>query len=152
MARISYTPHTEVFKLINRSSDAMGETNDCAVKAIALATNTPYTIAHKALKDAGRKNRKGSYFTEQKAAMRKLGFDYRYISTADFIARYPGRGATLKNVTTHHMDRYKKVWADGKTYLIYTRSHVGAVINGVNHDWTKGRSRRVRYILEVSKA
>ena len=152
MARISYTPPTSVFSLLQRTSDAMGETNDCAVKAVATVTNSPYAVAHAALKAEGRQDRKGSYRWEQEKALAKLGFKTKRIMQSDFISRYPGNHKNLKSVTTHHMDRFNKVWADGKTYLIYTKRHVGAVINGVNHDWTKGSARRVVDILEVTKA
>ena len=68
------------------------------------------------------------------------------------IARYPGAHKALRNVTTHHPERFSDVWRDGKTYLMYTRGHVLAIVNGVNHDWTRGRAKRCKALYEVVKA
>ena len=159
MARICRTWSPRLPKILThkyteaRQGSALhNETNDCAVVALALVASVPYSVAHNALKDAGRKDRKGTFRSEQFAALKALGFDGEIIPSEDFISRYPGNHKNLKSVTTHHMDRFNKVWEDGKNYLIFTERHVGAVIDGVNHDWTKNKSRRVWSIVEIVKA
>ena len=58
----------------------------------------------------------------------------------------------LKGVTTHHMDRFNKVWADGNTYMVRIEGHILTVVNGVSHDWTRGRAKRVTNIWKIVKA
>ena len=127
----------------------MNESNDCSVKALAIGLNVDYMIAHEALRLQGRKNREGAMSFDILVAARKLGFDLHHVDPQEFIAKYPGGHKNLKNVTTHHMDRFNKVWADGERYLVLTPRHVLAVVDGVNHDWTKGKAHRVVSIYRI---
>jgi hypothetical protein len=151
MARIKSSKPSMTFTRLQNEADSLGETNDCTVKAIAIVCDVSYKVAHAALKKAGRKNRKGAYVSDQRRAVKELGFEMVRVDRSFFIDRYPGNHKNLKSVTTHHMQRFWKVWCDGDTYLIYTSRHVGAVINGVNHDWTKGRAMRACNIYRIVK-
>ena len=68
-----------------------------------------------------------------------------------FLSKYPKSGRP-QNITTHHPEKYNKVWKDGKKYIFSTARHVAAVIDGVNHDWTVGRSLRVQDVYQVIPA
>lgn len=142
---------TDKFNSLASGRAALDEANDCSVNAVAIACDVDYVVANVALEWAGRKHRKGSYRWEQEAAINKLGFKTSKVDWRKFVSKYPGRHKNLKSVTSHHMDRFNKVWADGNTYLVYTDGHVFAVVNGVNHDWTKGRAFRVNEIMLVYK-
>lgn len=142
---------TETFDKMMDESIKLNENNDCAVRAVAIACNRTYTEAHVMLKSLGRKSRSGTYRAQTKAAIAAFGCRITERLPAEFLVRYPGRhGLVLHNVTTHHPQRFPSAWADGKTYLLFTRGHVLAVVNGVNHDWTKGSAKRVTDIWEVT--
>ena len=130
-----------------------GETNDCSVKAVAVVCGVSYAVAHEALRVAGRKNRKGAYTGQIHNAMAALGKKVVRVSMVDIIAQYPkGHCDVLKSITTHHPARFNKVWANGKTYIGYTKSHVAAIVDGTNHDWTVGRAKRLISLYEVVDA
>lgn len=152
MARINSTPKTAMFNRLSEAAASINETNDCSVKAVAAVVGCEYMIAHEAMKEQGRKNRRGAMTWEIQKAVEALGCKFERIPARTFIDRYPGNHKNLKTVTSHHPERFGKVWDDGKTYLLFTRSHVLAVVNGVNHDWSKGRALRAYMILEVTKA
>lgn len=47
-----------------KQSNLMGETNDCTVKAVALALGIPYRVAHARMAVAGRRRRRGCNFEQ----------------------------------------------------------------------------------------
>lgn len=149
MARISHKTKALDYVAMRNASARYNEHNDCAVVALAVACNVEYEEAHAALAKQGRRNRRGTFFHHTVAAVKTLGFELEPINPRDFIDRYPGQQKTLKNVTTHHPDRFPKVWADGNTYLIQTDRHILAVKDGVNCDWTRGRAMRAKAIHKV---
>lgn len=149
MARIDRRSKTEQFQILEAESDRLNERADCSVKAVAIVTGISYKEAHAAMKAVGRKDRQGTRNWQTHDALKALGFKTIEVDTDDFIAKYPSPHWDLKNVTTHHMDRFPKAWRDGKTYLFRCRDHIGAVVNGINHDHTKGRARRIFQIFEV---
>lgn len=128
---------------------ALNEANDCTVQALSIACGISYEEAHKRMADKGRRNGRGStvYFMRQIA--RELGFAVETIDPKDFVAQYPASHQILKGVTSHHPERFNKVWKDGNTYLMTTRGHVLAVIDGVVHDWARGRALRVLDIYKI---
>jgi len=139
------------FVELTRHTIAHAETNDCAVKAIAAATDAPYTTVLNALYAAGRRPRRGTPMAATEQVMQQLGFRMVPVLMSHFIEQYPAPHHTLRSVTTHHPDRFRKVWADGQTYLLRTRSHILCVKNGVNLDWTRGKAKRAWRIYRVEK-
>lgn len=142
---------TDVFLSMCEDAKALGEDNDCTVKAIAITTGVPYKKVHAALKKAGRKDGKGATTFQMWSACEKLGFKMVAIPKVDFLKKYP-KSANLKNITTNHPEKFNKVWKDGKNYIFSCSKHVAAVVDGVNHDWTVGRFMRVKTVYEVVPA
>lgn len=140
----------EYLELLQKTYD-VNDYNDCSVKSVTIATGEDYENVHKFLEDCGRKRGKGISTHYILLALKHFGYNYISIQPEKFIERYPGCATLLKNVTTHHMDRYPDIWRDGNTYLLFTRGHVAAVVNGVNHDHTKGRPVRVNAIYKIIK-
>jgi len=152
MARINTSIRTGEFNQLVAASNAIGEKNDCSVKAVALACGVEYEVAHRVLASHGRRKGHGAYTTDILKAVDDLGFKPQRIFNQDFIDQYPkGHRDVLRSVTTHHPARFNDVWADGNTYMMFTRSHVLTVINGVNHDWTNGRAMRVISVYKITK-
>ena len=124
------------------------EHGDCTVKAIAIATDTPYIKAHSILKDLGRINRKGIAsrlwtFEVSVDAVEILGFTAKGVSIPKTTV------ASLRN----HLD-------SNKSYIVTINSHTLAYVNGVIQDHTnpafnKDRTRistaTVHCVLEVTR-
>lgn len=144
---------TELYKSFQTEAAKLGENNDCTVRAVAAVTGVSYATAHEAMARAGRKNRQGAHISQQHRALRELGFTViEHRASTVIQTRYPNGGKGYSSITTHHPARLQQVWKDGKRYMFHTRGHVLAVIDGQNHDWTVGMSKRVVWIFEVVKA
>ncbi len=153
MPRPTRQGSSEVYAAHLTQGRDMGERNDCAVRAVAAATGRPYDEVHAMFKAEGRRDGARTFCNITWAVLKQLGFKAEIRNPRDTIAQYPGSHArVLRSVTTHHPDRFNKVWANGKTYLLFTPGHVLAVVNGVNHDWTRGRALRVERMYEVLPA
>lgn len=153
MPRPTTQSRSEVFAAHLAQGRDMGERNDCAVRAVAAATGRAYDEIHALFKAEGRRAARGTPTSITWAVLQRLGYATERRVARDFIAQYPGSHArVLKSVTTHHPDRFKATWQNGKTYLLFTPGHILAVVNGVNHDWTRGRALRVTGIYEVVAA
>lgn len=151
MAKIKTVNESDTYIAMHGEAAEVRETNDCAVKAIAIACGVKYGDVRNALKAEGRKERKGTYRYQIANVIKSFGYNIRLVEKASFIGKYSGRHANLKSVTTHHPDRFHDVWADGNSYLFFTSGHVLAVVDGVNHDHTRGKAKRVISILKIVK-
>ena len=140
MAKIATVGKSELYSAHLEQRSEMRERGDCAVRAIAALTDTPYEKVHAMMAAQGRKHGKGTPWDIIWSTLNQLGFKAVRRNPYDFIRQYPGSHATaLRSVTTHHPDRFPAVWQDGKRYLMATPRHVLAIINGVNHDITPER-------------
>lgn len=150
MPRATPAPKTSMFSEMQSQANAAREANDCAVKAVAIATNTDYATVLAMMNKAGRKAGRGTPWYVVWQTLSQLGFKATRVNVRDeFISKYPRGHQILKSVTTHHPDRFNSVWANGKTYLMCTKNHILAVVNGVNHDWTRGSARPAWATYEV---
>jgi spore maturation protein CgeB len=153
MARIKkeLLSKSEVFLEMQNKAVEHHDFNDCAVKAVAILSETPYEEVHAFMKECGRRNGRGTPWDCIWSAFRKFGCEFERVLTSTFIERYPGAHKNLGSITTHHPDRFKKVWADGNSYLFSCHKHVAAVVDGKNHDWTQGRAKRVIAVYKITK-
>ena len=149
-----------------RESREYGETNDCTVKALAITLNVPYRIAHRAMRKAGRKNRKGTYKKEQYKALQLLGGCVTSITylhgdknarsvywtrrESDAIARKIGITPSVvgQRATTGNIERSGLI-DPNKRYYAFTSCHVLAITGGRVQDWTNGRRHRVIALWEI---
>ena len=123
------------FQKVDNESFKANERNDCAVKAIAIACNVPYKVAHRCLeKYAGRKHRRGTMTRFINGSIKKLGFD---VTPHD---------VTAKTITTIARDTAVQ---DG-FYVVYVRGHMAAIVNGQIEDWTEGKRHRVKSVYKVT--
>jgi len=102
-----------------------GERRDCTVIALAAVTGLPYPRCHAALKDAGRKDRRGIPFV--RVAQRVAG----HVGHSFAICT---RGGTLR--------RFVQENPQGAFYVTI-RGHAFAVLDGVIHDNCKPRLRSI---------
>ena len=124
------------FEKVKNESFKANESNDCAVKAIAIACNVPYKVAHKALANLGRRNRRGTLNSTIHTAIKQLGFNLECITFK----------VKAKTVTTLAADRAVK---DG-FFVAFVRGHIAAIVNGQIEDWTEGKRHRVRLVYKIT--
>ncbi len=134
MARTTFHP---LFKQLEAGRARKNETNDCAVKAVAVVTNENYDEAHDACQRFGRRPRRGTNFSfTTKPAVKNLGFEVERVHpelTGTFVRKLPERLSARKS------------------YLVRVAGHILAVKGGQVIDWTAGRNHRVKAIYVVSK-
>jgi hypothetical protein len=150
MPKIKSVAYTTTFNQLNEESHSMGETNDCGVKAVALVANVSYNTAHAALAARGRKNGKGTMTADiHRALIIDFNVKIEQVNAREIIATYPMPHCEKATcLTTHHPRRFAKAWPKGK-FLLYTKRHVAAVIDGELHDWTVNTAKRVTHIYKV---
>lgn len=114
-----------------RRSAELGEDNDCSVKAVALACDLPYDAAHAAFEDAGRRHGRGVNWPQISKALKGLKVNTQPIS---HLRQPNGSCYTPKTIS--------RLLPFGR-YLVYTRNHMFALVDGEVLDWTKGRKHRI---------
>lgn len=97
---------------------AINETNDCTVRALALACEIPYADAHRFLAQAGRKARKGVVFSR---VLREAG---NVVLGHKFVYRQPVRAKGLMAFLR------RNPWAKRGTYVLQMTRHVAVLKNG----------------------
>lgn len=130
-----------LFNEINKTSIALGERNDCTVKAVALTAKVDYAVAHKALSKAGRRKGSGAYRHQQVIALEAIGAKRVVLETP---MQPNGSRYTTKTIT-------KALPGKGNFY-VFTARHALAVIDGVVEDWSATRAKRVTEVWEIIPA
>lgn len=162
---------TELFKTVQGQARSLNETNDCAVKAVAIATGTPYEQVHALMKKHGRKDRKGTMQITTQHVLEALGYTvdkvhmpcdvraaarqggtFRNEFVAQRLAKYPyRRRVNVKNFTVNHLEIFKEAWADVGTVLVNTKGHILAYRDGQVHDWTRNHRNRILTVWLLKK-
>lgn len=122
------------FSKVMKESSALNEHNDCSVKAIAIACDVPYKVAHKALANLGRRERRGVFNHTIYSAINQLGFSMECVKVkAKTTATLPNDPAVQEGF-----------------YVVFVSGHVAALVNGNIEDWTKGRRNRVKIVFKIT--
>lgn len=152
MPAIYKTTTTELYQEIRAASEASGETNGCAVVALAILCETTYAKAHDALAKHGRKVKNGTYIAQYRAASADLGFTMVRFDPERIRKHYPKPHQTLKSVgTTHHPRRFPEAWKDAPPLLLSMRKHIAAFREGKVHDWTINNTKRITEMYEMRR-
>jgi hypothetical protein len=148
---------SDEFKSLKSSGRSLGETNDCAVIALAVVTSRSYAECHKVLADLGRKPRKGTFRYMQEQALNILGFKFvchytKFISS-DFkkkiIDSYP-ETYNPKNLTVKQISMFPKAWSHYDSLMVFTDRHVSGVKNGKVCDWAEDKSKHIQSVWVVT--
>lgn len=163
----------------NHCADAareLNESNDCVVRACAVATGFSYKAMHEYLASYGRKHRKGMSPVIYHPALVALGFKltklkgpevewtgywveghHRYYRKTGTYAWVPetyrhkrrviGPGEDYNAATVKSL---AKELTKG-TYLVGTSGHVACLKDGEVHDWTAGRRHRVEDVYKIEE-
>ncbi len=157
---------TKLFQKVLKRSRKWGESNDCTVKALAIATDIPYEQAHGLLALRGRSYQKGTEMSNVWSAMRELGWEKTTIVDRPMVERHERWSQMDFKMTT--CDAVKKMRKhklfNAKTikslkdylpsrgiFLVETSSHVLCVRAGAIHDWTTNRQHRIKQIHRISR-
>jgi len=133
--------YTTLFQKMLQASEAMGETDDCAVISVAIVGGLTYKDAHNLLERAGRKPRESTDIDQAHQSLKLLN-----IKTRDVTKQYRD---TLGAKTIRTLSR---VMADRKgVYLALTHDHSMAIKDGVVHDWCDGGLYRIVRVLKLRK-
>ena len=130
---------TRRFSTMHTITIALQENNDCTVKALSVVTGLSYGKVHAELKVQGRKNGKGCRRHQQFAAIEALT-GKRPVLCEELTER-------LEGTTTKTLARKLN---PNKRYLVYTRAHVSAIVDGGMVDWASDRRKKVKEIFELS--
>lgn len=104
---------------------APGESNDCAVRALAVAACVDYGVAHAACSAHGRKPGRGTELHIIEAAARDLAPTARRVPWED-VRRGVDRQHTIASFAAAHPRGHFVVWS---------MTHALAVCDGIVHDW-----------------
>ena len=155
----------------------LNETNDCTVRACAVATDIDYETMHKYLAtECGRKHGEGLHSWAYHGALASLGYELTKLEGPSYEwneyyveghERYYRKTGTWAWVPASYRSKRKKV-GKGKdynaatvrtlarelskgTYLVGTDGHVACLKDGEVHDWTNNRRHRIRDVYRVSE-
>jgi hypothetical protein len=121
------------FDDLQERSVANGETKDCAVKAVAVVTGTDYDTVLRLFYRLGRRPGTGTSKHMLLEAIALLGYK---LDPSCY------RSKTVVTLEREFKNRRGR-------YLVWTRNHLLAVVDGEVVDWTKGRRHRVRAVSKV---
>ena len=157
---------TKLFEKVQKRTRKWGESNDCTVKALAIATGIPYEQAHGLLALRGRSYRKGTSMSSVFSAMKELGWTATTVvdrKKIEFHDRWIGLGHKtntddkVKKMKKHRLYPAKTIKTlpdyipSRGIFLVETASHVLCVRAGQIHDWTKNRRHRITQIHRISR-
>lgn len=131
----------EAYETACAQLDITGDTNYCAPIALSLVTNIDVCEVSDELTAAGlRKFRKGMNCRDMATFLKRRKFKVCTIHPA-----FKHRGVWKK---------YGSVGSIGKKFpkghfLVYTKGHVAALVNGKILDWTEGRRHQVIKLVQV---
>jgi mannose-6-phosphate isomerase-like protein (cupin superfamily) len=146
----------EKYTELRQKSFSYGERNDCAVVALAAATDVPYEVVHKELAAKGRKKGGATFNCWTYELLYQLGFSRADVTKQIFQevrAKYPQRYQHRTPTVFHITHRFPSAWAHIKgTYLIETRGHILTLKDGEVLDWSVNSSLKITAIYKIEKA
>jgi|JYMV01.1.fsa_nt_gi hypothetical protein len=118
-----------------------GDRGFCSIVAFGVLTNRSYAAAERYMRSKGRRKGRGLRRYEIKHIFRDFGMVLRRINTDVECPK-------AKTALTLGIEA-KKIFPTSKLLVFYS-GHVGAFVNGINHDWTSGRRNRIQEVYEVT--
>jgi hypothetical protein len=127
------------------------ERNDCAVRAMTLATGRPYAEVHALLAKYGRKTRRGTPFSSMDSALTELGLpkltrcetDYQLVGGGYFGRR------SWRDTSRPTLARFAAEHRRGR-YIVVIRGHAFALVDGMQLDMAPNGARcRVTHYVRV---
>lgn len=145
---MSKNNRTKVYKKMLACTAKYKESNDCAVIALAVLTDTPYKTVRNMLKEQGRKKGGSTQWGWMLKVFDKLGFKATHMDYNKFLEdNYKGKRQVIR---TNDMTKFPEIWNNGKRYIFWIPGHVAAIKDGLNHDWTCNYSKWMGAFYEIT--
>lgn len=126
-------------------SELRGDRNTCALRALGALAEIDYGTARAVLASHGRRVGHGTYTEQTEKAMDDLGLVYQ----KHYCFKYSNKGPRSTHPTINQLLKERPELSKGH-YLLYTRNHCFAMIDGKIEDWLqKGRRHRILGFYEV---
>jgi len=116
------------------ASWALGEKNDCSVRATAVVTGLDYGVVHAAFEKAGRKRRQSTPIFVTLRVLRKLGFGCKPVK--------------VKAKTLRTLKQSQELPLRG-SFLVRSARHLTGVKNRIFLDWAAETRKRICNVWEV---
>jgi hypothetical protein len=136
-----------------QSSGFVLERRDCTVRSFACAADIPYIKAHDIAKRSGRVNGKGWWSEKILAVARQEGV-VEFVEMpvgAQNVQRYNRMHGFITRIQYPTVESVARRYSKGR-YILNTRNHAIALIDGVCHDTGMRPKARVVSIWEVRPA
>jgi len=139
--------YTKKFRALEAISNSMGEDNDCSVKAVAMFCNVRYTVAHKALDEAGRKKGKGATPDRIKTAINNImGKEHSYVYPLTALQKKAGWKDQLK-CTAKTPSTFARMSTVKGGQLLIVNGHIIYTKDGVIHDHDSCNRRSIKMVM-----
>lgn len=122
------------YQFLRECGDEMGEKRDCAVIALSVVTDRPYSEIHYELKKLGRRARCGTPVPMIFALLRNYN-----LKGEDITGFY--EGSSVRSIGP-------RLPSEGK-FLVFSHKHVSAVRDGVIEDWAVDRKKYTETIHRI---
>lgn len=127
---IRYQDFTAIYRV---AKTYYNDDNCCTVISLAIAAGIGYGAAFHTFARAGRVTKKGTVKSVQDKAFAEHGL--KLVPTVNVF------GKTLKTAAGCYRSK--------GTYLIYSRAHVSAMVDGKMYDWGATTCKRVKAVFQV---
>jgi hypothetical protein len=119
---------------LKNDAEAIGESNDCAVRTVAVITGKPYKDVHSKFRCWGRKKGRSTPRYMTKCVIDDFGFKLEDVTNkfGSKTVRTLERELPCKGV-----------------FLIAVRGHILGARDGQIFDWTQGRLHRIQAVYKV---
>jgi hypothetical protein len=123
-------------ELFGRARDTLDKRNDCAVRALSIASGLPYEAVYGLLQCLGRGPGECTPRKMQIDALECMGLKWREV-TKEYDCR------TIRT--------FQRTAKKDRIYLVFVRRHVLCVRGGEVYDWADNRLHRIQHIVIVGK-
>ncbi len=120
---------------IAAASKSYNEKNDCAVRAVAVATGLDYEVVHAEFEKRGRKRRHGIYIHVTMEVLKALGFQCKEIKVK------------ARTIRTLQQSRELPLWG---SFIVRTTKHLTGVVDRAFLDWAVTTVKRVQAVWLVT--
>lgn len=137
-----------------KESKFFREKNDCAVIAVAVATQTPYQEVHRLFRRFGRIDRRSTPFLVTSSVLIHLGFSTEYpggnwFLRADEDPRYKFVDPLQTNRKKFTVTSLEKAVDKRSIYLVRTTGHIYTIYRGVTECYVNGTRKRICDVTKV---
>ena len=138
---------TNRYKELKAYAEAMGDKNYCSVVAVAVILDLDYKKAYRLCAKYGRKHGKGMCTYDILALVRDNGANAQSVDRAKVLATVDRPNYRVKTLTTNNF-KMSKYYNKGR-YLVFVNGHVAAVRNGVTHDWSANKAKKIQLLFTM---